>query len=971
MTPAVRRDVAGPCDDDAVTIRTSPRTVGRESEHAQLLSLFEAAERGEPALALVSGEAGIGKSRLVADLADAVGDRARVLVGHCVDLGRVGEAYTPFAAALRALIAEVGLARVRELAGPGAAALSGMAPGLVGDAPTTGQQPYEAFAHLLETASRERPVVLVLEDAHWMDRASLGVLAYLARVSLDARLLVVVTYRPEDIGRTHPARDLLGELARSRTTTRVELGRLDREDVRALVGELTGTAVAGPQLDAIAARSDGVPFYLEELVAVDGCDEDGALPGGLRSLLLARYERLSDPARALARALSVGGLSVGHALLERVDGLDASARDAALREALDAGLLVLTDDGYAFRHALVREAILEDALPGERERLHERYAQALAERARSGARVAAAIAHHLASTRDAARAFPASIRAMQEARASFAYASAAQHAEQALAMWDAVPDAEQVAGMPWLELMGRAATYLRSAGETERSIAVSRSALASCPPDSIHHVRLTRNLARALSNAARPGSIEAYRDALTTVERIGGHEELRVDLLISLAGRLMLAGERADARRLALEGAAVAERLGATALLSNAMNVAGLCLAHAGNLDAGWAELEQARQLAGDDRAARLRYWVNASDLAQRAGDPDRALELARQGMAEARAYGLERTSGTVLASNAADPLASLGRWEEVDALIGRALAASPPSVNVTYLAVVHAWSLLWRGELAAAAATLEPHRAVLRSTAENEIQALLTVTRVDMELALADGRPEAAWEAAAGVRDVPAERLALNSGNAVPLAWSFARIARLAGTDGGAPFGDEAGRIAEQLIVHFTEWPTHALWDAFTRAELADDDRTWRAAAAAAEGREAPVGLLPYAIQQRVRALVAAGDRAAARELVPSALAVARERGVLGILRELDALADEAGLRPREDHAVPALTARELQVLELVAEGLSNGQIGQRLFISTKTVSVHVSAILRKLGAATRTEAAHRAADLLGAAAP
>ncbi|WP_456285627.1 helix-turn-helix transcriptional regulator [Microbacterium sp. JZ70] len=954
-----------------MTIRTSPRTVGRESEHAQLVALFEAAERGEPALALVSGEAGIGKSRLVSDLAAAVGGRARVLVGHCVDLGRVGEAYTPFTAALRVLIADLGVDRVRELAGPGAAALSGMAPALASEAEPTGQQPYEALAHLLETASREQPVVLVLEDVHWMDRASLGVLAYLARVSLDARLLVVATYRPEDIGRTHPARDLLGELARSRATTRVELGRLDREDVRALVGELTGTAVAGPQLDAIAARSDGVPFYLEELVAVEGCDDERALPGGLRSLLLARYERLSDPARALARALSVGGLSVAHALLERVDGLDATARDAALREALDAGLLVLTDDGYAFRHALVREAILEDALPGERERLHERYAEALEERASSGARVAAAVAHHLASTRDAARAFPASIRAMQEARASSAYASAAQHAEQALAMWDAVPDPESTAGMPWLELMGRAATYLRNAGETERSIAVSRSALAACPPDSIHHVRLTRNLARALSNAARPGSIEAYRDALATVERIGGHEELRVDLLISLAGRLMLAGERADARRLALEGAAVAERLGATALVSNAMNVAGLCLAHGGDLAAGWAELEQARQLAGDDRAARLRYWVNASDLAQRAGDPERALELARLGMAEAQAYGLERTSGTVLASNAADPLASLGRWDEVDALIDRALAASPPSVNVTYLAVVRAWSLVWRGDLAAAAATLEPHRAVLRSTAENEIQALLTVARVDMELALADGRPEVAWDAAAGVRAVPVERLALNSGNAVPLAWSFARVARLAGRRGGHAFGQEAGRLAERLIDQFAGWPTHGVWSALTRAELADDEPSWRAAAAAAEGREAPVGLLPYALAQQVRARVEAGDRAGARALVPSARAAARERGVLGVLRDLDALADEAGLQGRDGHADPVLTARELQVLELVAEGLSNGQIGQRLFISTKTVSVHVSAILRKLGAATRTEAAHRAADLLGATAP
>ncbi|GAA4765943.1 helix-turn-helix transcriptional regulator [Microbacterium gilvum] len=947
-----------------MTITTSRRTVGRDAERAQLGVLFREVAAGATRVVLLSGEAGIGKSRLVADLVDDIGDEAFTAVGNCIALGSSGEAFTPFAGALRALVSALGVDRARELAGPAGPALARLAPALADGTAPSGQQPHEALAQFLEAASADRPVVLALEDVHWIDTASLGILAYLSRVALDARLLLVATYRPEDIGRLHPAREVLGELARDRSTTRIEPARLDRDGVRALVGELTGELPAGPALDVLAERSDGVPFYLEELVAVDGCATEAVLPGGLRSVLLARYERLSDGARALARALSVGGICVAHDLLERVDGLDAGTRDAAIREALDVGLLELFDGGYAFRHALVQEAVLDDALPGERERLHERYADALEEDASRGAAVAAAIAHHRTSARDTPRAFPAAIRAMREARAGVAYAAAARHAENALTMWDLVGDPESVAGMTRPQLMGRAATYLRNAGETERSLALLRAAIALAPDVGIDRVLLTQNVAKALANLARPGSIEAYREALEVLDRVeGDHDALRADLLISLAGRLMLVGSREDSLRLASEGAAIAERIGSDRLQSNGVNIAGVCLAHGGDLAAGRAHLARARALAGDDPSARLRYWVNASDLAQRAGEPSEAIELAREGMEEARRHGLARTSGTILASNLADPLASLGRWSEVDAVVERALAAAPPSVNVTYLVVVRAWSLLWRDDAEGAAALLDAHRAVLRSTSDNEVQARLTVARVDMEVALSTGDADGAWRATGPVRDIPEERLALSPAYALPVAWSLARAARLRPD---AEWAADATQRAQAIVARFPEWPTKEEWAALVDAELDGGVAAWETAVARVRSPRTPVVLLPYALVALADARIAAGDRTGARTAGEEATAVAGERGVALVERAARELLAQAGLTGARRRRTAILTERERQVLELVAEGLSNGQIADRLFISTKTASVHVSAILRKLGAATRTEAARHAAHLL-----
>ncbi|WP_279072702.1 AAA family ATPase [Microbacterium lacticum] len=174
-------------------------------------------------------------------------------------------------------------------------------PGAVGGAGAA--QLHEAIALLLEAASRERPVVVVSEDLHWIDGASLAAAQFSMRALTAGRLLFVLTYRGEDIGPRHPARPFLIEAERHRAAERWDLGPLTRGEVRRQMHQLIGEAPAATDVDAVFERSDGIPFFVEELVAIDACRRDSAIPETLRELLLARYERLSDDARCSASSM--------------------------------------------------------------------------------------------------------------------------------------------------------------------------------------------------------------------------------------------------------------------------------------------------------------------------------------------------------------------------------------------------------------------------------------------------------------------------------------------------------------------------------------------------------------------------------------------------------------------------------------------------------------------------------------------
>jgi hypothetical protein len=280
----------------------SPTFVGRLEE----LELLEAAGRraadGEPAVVLVGGEAGVGKTRLVAELTNrCAANGMRVLTGRCVPVGDGALPYAPIVEALRALVAEVGVAAVRELVGPSWPELARLLPAL-GEPEGTGPTEQAAQSRLFELVlgllgrlGEQAPLVLVVEDVHWADQSTCDLLAFLVRNLRRERLLVVVTYRNDEPGQERLG-PYLAELDRGGPVQRMELPRLDQvETVAQLVGILRA-APAVELVDALFARSEGNPFFTEELLAAVRAGR-GALSPTLRDLLRGRVKVLPDRAQ--------------------------------------------------------------------------------------------------------------------------------------------------------------------------------------------------------------------------------------------------------------------------------------------------------------------------------------------------------------------------------------------------------------------------------------------------------------------------------------------------------------------------------------------------------------------------------------------------------------------------------------------------------------------------------------------------
>jgi len=422
---------------------TSPTFVGRTDELARLTQAGQRAAAGTPTAVLVGGEAGVGKTRLVAEV--AAGARtagATVLVGGCVELGGEGVPFAPLIEALRAFVRDLDepeLARI--LPGQARAELARLLPELgppadpgaratfVGDPGPGSDQGrlFELLLGLLERLGEERPAVLVVEDLHWADRSTRDLLAFLVRNLRHGRLLLVLTYRSDELHRRHPLRPFLAELDRGRRIERLELARFGRAEVAIQLAGIRGTPAPAELAERIHARSGGNAFFVEELAATAAAGADGELPPSLRDTLLARIELLSEATQQVLRVAAAAGARVGHDLLAEVAGLPEAELLAGLREAVSAHVLLAeaADETYGFRHALVKEAVYAELLPGERTRLHARFAAALAGRDDGGqAGLAAELAWHWYAAHDLERALPAAVEAGLAAERAYAFAEA-------------------------------------------------------------------------------------------------------------------------------------------------------------------------------------------------------------------------------------------------------------------------------------------------------------------------------------------------------------------------------------------------------------------------------------------------------------------------------------------------------------------------------------------------------------------
>lgn len=987
-----------------VQTTTCASLIGREEDVESLRDAYQTAVSGATKSVVLGGEAGIGKTRLVEDFVCDLPADAIVLRGQSVDLDKDAPPYAPIIATLRALSLEVGERELLEASGPARDALLVLLPELgdqvdVVDPARRGgaDRLYEAVAGTLEHLARTRPLVIIIEDLHWADQGTLALLRFLVRVIEHAPILFIFTFRSDELGRGSALRAWLPELDRNRRVARRELARLNRQQVKQMVTVLLGAAPDKGELDVVHERADGVPFFIEELVSCAGFARVDGFPETLRDLLLARYEQLSDRAQRIVRLLAAGGVRVEHDLLALVTDATGDEIDDAAREAVASSVLVVDGTAYAFRHALVREAIHEQLLPGERVRYHTRYAQALDSRQGSSMPNASAISYHWMAAHSTTNAFSAAIAAMVQARQSYAFSTAARMGERSIELWEQVPDAEQVAGRSRVELLAETSYILRNAGESDRAIALIDEAIAaSSPADAEPYARMLRDKASYLANVGQIGSIALLRQALAVLGD-APRSVLRANILGELAARLMLESRFGDAVDMADAAYQEAQDVGSRPRMSVAANIRGFSRLCVGEIDAGLADLDLAGELADGNDSALLRYSVNQSDAMYLLGRYEEAIRIAEKGAERARSRGVERTSGVMLMSNMISPLLALGQASRADDLLDRALELDPPIGFSAHLKRLKLQSVLWSGDALLAEQMRRSWHGGLSLQLRIDAQLRLGYAAIAGEIALARGDVSGAWREVSIViepqhrlfpaYDLPLLVIAARIATAARATGVVLALPETSATDSGdaveadgtvtaADAADIEGRLRAALAA-CAAWPTAAAHLAVFNAEfggsrrIGTDPDLWLVAATASADASAPAQLAPYAAFRLAEAHANAGDRASARIWAETARRAAERIGmglvaqrVIQLERRVGAMKAEAG-GPDRRHADAGslealLTTREMQVLDLIAQGLSNRIIAERLFISVKTASVHVSNILRKTGAATRTEAAY-----------
>jgi DNA-binding CsgD family transcriptional regulator/tetratricopeptide (TPR) repeat protein len=988
---------------------SSPELVGRDGEAAQLRAALERAAAGQPAIVVVAGEAGVGKTRLVTELLGQAGELGAVaLSGGCLDVGDGVLAYAPMVEALRPLVGLLDPLELERVLGGARAELARLVPELGGqaagrqaEAPLAPTRLFELLLGVLHRLADGGPVLVVVEDLHWADQSTRDLVGFLHR-NLRGGVALVLTYRSDELHRRHPLRPFLAELDRSGRVERLELGRLDRRELGELLAGILGEPAPAALVGEILARSEGNPFFAEELLAahLDGT----RLPSALRGLVLARVEALSEPAQRVLEVAAVAGTRVDHELLAAVVGQDAEQLVWLLREAVTRHVLAVdgTSGAYVFRHALVQEAIYDDLLPIQRGPLHAAYARALERRitergdasASSGAAEQGQLAYHWYAAHDLGQALLASVRAGQAAESASALAEALGHYERALALWDQAPGAAAASPLDRSAVLYRAAEAANLAGYYDRAVALAGLALDRVDPaaEPLRAGALLERLARYHYTAGdTPRAMAAIERAVAVIPTEPPSQELARTL--AAHGQLLkVLGRHAEARARCEEAVAVARRVGARAVEGHALSSLGVSLGVLGHLEEGVADLEQGRRIAMelgnvDDLG---RAYANLATVLDLAGRPAEAAEVFLAGADLVRQFGALGRYGPHLLSDAAGSLLSLGRREEAERLLTQVFDLDLRSSAQWVLPLTVRGTLRLRtGEPAAAHADfrriLDEARAPLDPQDATPVFAGLAEANLwagrlaDARAAVAHGlKALAATEEPYWVTELCRAGLAVEAAAAEQARARHAEAEERAARERAAVLLERGRAITGAVDVRPTPRvaanlrTVEAEWSRVTGPS--DPDR-WAESALAWEALGYP-WQAGYARWRQAEALLAQGvPRPAAVEALAMAWTLAAGLGARLLVAEIDALARRArielatppgGEAPEEPgpEATAAtdelgLTPREREVLALVADGRTNRQIAEALFISNKTASVHVSNILAKLGVANRGEAA------------
>jgi DNA-binding CsgD family transcriptional regulator len=990
------------------------RFVGRAEELSRLLAAVGRAEQGKPAMLLLAGDAGVGKTRLLAELAHRAQQRGvQVLLGGCLHAGDVGLPYVPVVSALRGFAASADNEKLVADAAKALPSLGRLLPDWAIEptsaAPLEGAlgqlQLFDAVCALLLRLSTKAPVLVILEDLHWADRSTRDLLAFLIRTLRGGRVALVASYRSDELNRRHPLRPLLAELVRVPDLERIDLAPFGRAELAEHLQAVAGQPVPPAVVDRILARSEGNAFFAEELVAAGAIRADIALPEALADVLLGRIETLSRPAQDLLRIAAVAGRQVHHRTLAEATGLPESELEERLREAIAARVLVVDTmrETYAFRHALLQEALYGDLLPGERTRLHAAYAQLLAAagpRPVGASRSAAELAWHSLASHNLPGGLAALVRAATHATAVFAPAEAFQHLTQALELWDRVPNAAVVAGADRVELLLRAAEAANQAGEFGRAVGLAREAVEAID-EQAEPLRAAAAYER-LGLYLLEADLELGRDKVATemvaacrraVELVPEQPPttLRARVAVRLA-RMLANVDAFDEARCWAEAALMAARTVKDAEAeAHALLVLGaLELLQDDAVDAAREQFHrvQRRAATAGNRLLDLRARVNLTTLELLVGNLKAACEIAEEAARLAEQlgllgspYGLDIRWLRCAAHYAA------GNWDAAERLVDPVndLRRATGQLSAVSLLVE-----VGRGRHGA-----EEHIARLAPTCELDPYVALLVGACEADLARWQGNLDRVRALATASVDLDLDKLGAQASAWTPV-WATAlqlvalgvaaeadRAEQARMADDEESLGD-AEAVGKELLERARAWraraggggrhvsPEALAWLAraeadWTRLEGRSDSGRWQAALDAFSfGHCYEVARCQWGLAE---ALVRADRRKEAEVAARAAYQTALQLQAEPLRRGLDALARRARLDlgrgvPRPQYRA-RLTPRELEVLCLLVQGRSNRQIGRALFISEKTASVHVSNIMSKLGAANRSEAAAIAHNL------
>jgi DNA-binding CsgD family transcriptional regulator len=973
----------------------SPRFVGRRREVASLEAALSAAEQGRPSITLLAGEAGVGKTRLLREVEGrARAQGALVLSGECIELSGGEFPYAPVVGALRDAGQEVLSEAVGDLAVDGRAELARLVPEIgrwVDEPPGEGSRAspqgrlFELLLALLRHLGDEAPMLFVIEDAHWADASTRDFLSFLARNLSRERVAIVVTYRLDELGPGHRLRALVGELIRCDPVQTLTLERLSREEVERLLEHILGEVPSLALVDEIFARSDGNPFFAEELLATQGSGDGERLPGSLRDALLLRVQALPPDSVVLLKRLAVLGRPAGDELLGKLAGIEEPRLSGSLRPALSAHIVShrTQDDTFDFRHALVREALWDDLLPAERTSLHRTVAETLSW---TVAGTAAELAYHWHAAGALQAALAASVEAGLDAERVYASAEARRHFERAVALWEEVHPAPGSLSLDRVDLLRHAAEAARLTGDWDAAATLCRDALSRVDPaaEPLRAAILQERLGEYLlwnDEAA----LACYSEALALLPDDCRRERARILGAKALALHFLQRWDESSA--CAREALQEAQHAGGRSEEGYARNVLGLALAFLGDPAQGERHVREAKRLAEELGAAEdvARAYAHLAEILRIRGRVAGALEVMLEGEKLAARMGMTDSFGRAMSLNAAEDLMRLGRWEEA---AERLRWTARLNLRLGGQLLQHSLEgrlAAVRGDLEAAASHLGRAREMCDD--QTPLEYLADVYAGFAELALWSGRPDDA-------RREVADALARVGERQDPLYtpvlfWlgvraeaDAATAARAWGRDQELENAREAAQLLigglERLISRYSlkESPAEAsAYLALSRPELdrltgSPAGEAWAMAAATWERLGQPYQEA-YARWRHAEALLVAGrERGEAATPLGAAREAAFGLGAEPLLREIDALARAARLElARSGGEVPAgeaapapplgLTTRELEVLGLIAEGCTNRQIAERLFISQKTASVHVSHILAKLHAENRVGAA------------